>query len=37
MNLKIAIAQFYTSNVSYGKYTEEINKKYCENNFIIYK
>ena len=28
MNLKIAIAQLYTSNVSYGKYTEEINKKY---------
>lgn len=36
MNLKIAIAQFYTSNVSYGKYTEEINKKYCEEQGYIY-
>ena len=37
MNLKIVIAQFYTSNVSYGKYSEEINKKYCDENNFTYK
>lgn len=35
-NKKIVVCQFYTSNVSYGKYTEEINKKYCNNNNYIY-
>lgn len=28
--MRVAIAQFYTENVSYGKFSEEINKKYCE-------
>lgn len=32
----IAIAQYWTSNVSYAKYTEEINKKYCEENKYDY-
>jgi hypothetical protein len=36
MNLKIVIAQFYTSNVSYGKYSEEINKKYCDEQGYVY-
>jgi hypothetical protein len=33
---KIVIAQFYTSNVSYGKYSEVINKKYCEEKGYTY-
>jgi hypothetical protein len=36
MNLKIVVAQFYTSNVAYGKYSEEINRKYCEEKGYIY-
>jgi len=36
MNLKIVVAQFYTSNVVYGKYSEEINRKYCEEQGYIY-
>ena len=27
---KICVVQFYTSNVSYGSFAEEINRKYCE-------
>jgi hypothetical protein len=33
---KIVIAQFYTSNVSYGYYTEAVNKKYCEDKGYTY-
>jgi ubiquinone/menaquinone biosynthesis C-methylase UbiE len=33
---KIVIAQFYTSNVSYGHYAEAVNKKYCEDKGYIY-
>ena len=36
MNNKILVAQFYTSNVSYGPYSEAINKKYCKENNIPY-
>ena len=34
--MKIVLAQFYTSNVSYGHYAEAINKKYCEEKGYIY-
>jgi hypothetical protein len=34
--MKIVVAQFYTSNVSYGKFSEEINKKYCDDNGYEY-
>lgn len=34
--MKIVVTQFYTSNISYGKFSEEINKKYCEDNGYIY-
>jgi hypothetical protein len=34
--MKILIAQFYTENVSYGKYAEAINKKYCEEKGYEY-
>lgn len=34
--MKIAIAQFYTNNVPYAKFTKEINKKYCDNHGYIY-
>lgn len=30
------IAQFYTKNVSYGKFSEEINKAYCEKHGYEY-
>lgn len=33
---KIVVAQFYTKNLSYGKFSEEINKKYCEEKGYIY-
>ena len=33
---KIVVAQFYTKNLSYGKFSEEINKKYCQDNGYIY-
>jgi len=33
---KIVIAQFYTKNLSYGKFSEEINKKYCEEKGYTY-
>ena len=32
--MKIVVCQFYTSNISYGKFSEEINKKYCEDNGV---
>jgi hypothetical protein len=35
-NNKILVAQFYTANVSYGKFAEEINKKYCEEKGYEY-
>jgi len=34
--MNIVVAQFYTSNVSYGPYAEAINKKYCEEKGYIY-
>lgn len=33
---KILVVQFYTANVSYGKFAEEINKKYCEEKGYEY-
>ena len=33
---KIVVAQFYTSNVSYGQYAEAINKKYCDEKGYTY-
>lgn len=33
---KIVVCQFYTNNVSYGKFSEEINRKYCDKNNYIY-
>jgi hypothetical protein len=35
-NKKIVIAQFFTTNLSYGKFTKEINKKYCDEKGYIY-
>jgi hypothetical protein len=34
--MKIVVCQYYTSNISYGKFSEEINKKYCEDNGYVY-
>jgi len=34
--IKIVVAQFYTKNLSYGKFSEEINRKYCQDNGYIY-
>ena len=34
--MKIVVAQFYTNNVPYGKYAEEINRKYCEEKGYEY-
>jgi len=34
--MKIAVLQFYTNNISYGPYSEEINKKYCEEKGYTY-
>jgi hypothetical protein len=34
--MKIVVAQFFTSNLSYGKFTKEINKKYCDEKGYIY-
>jgi hypothetical protein len=34
--MKIVVCQFYTSNISYGKYSESINQKYCEDNGYEY-
>ena len=34
--MNIVVAQFYTSNVSYGPYAEAINKKYCDENGYTY-
>ena len=33
---KIAVVQFYTANVSYGKFAEEINKAYCDEKGYTY-
>lgn len=32
----ISVCQFYTPNISYGEYSEKINKKYCEDNGYNY-
>jgi hypothetical protein len=34
--MKIVVAQFFTSNLTYGKFTKEINKKYCDDKGYIY-
>lgn len=34
--MKIVVAQFYTNNVSYGKYAEAINSIYCSKHEYIY-
>jgi hypothetical protein len=34
--MKIAIAQFWTNNLSYSKYTNAINEKYCQEKGYIY-
>lgn len=34
--MKIVVAQFHTNNVSYAKYTVEVNKKYCEKHGYQY-
>lgn len=35
--MRVTIAQFYTKNVSYGKFSEEINKAYClKQNYTYY-
>ena len=34
--MKIIVAQFYTNNIPYSKYTIEINKKYCNENQYEY-
>lgn len=34
--MKIIVTQFWTSNVSYSKFTKEINSKYCEEKGYIY-
>jgi len=36
MSHKIAIAQFYTNNVEYGKLSEEINRTYCNRHGYTY-
>jgi hypothetical protein len=34
--MRVALAQFYTQNVPYGNFSEEINKKYCEEKGYSY-
>jgi hypothetical protein len=34
--MKILVTQFYTNNLLYGKYTEEVNRKYCEKHGYEY-
>ena len=34
--MKIAIVQFFTSNLSYGKYTKAINERYCNKHKYNY-
>lgn len=34
--MNIIVSQFYTPNVSYGQYAENINRKYCEANGYTY-
>jgi hypothetical protein len=33
---KIVVCQYWTKNLSYGQYTEAINKKYCEEQGYVY-
>lgn len=33
---KITVCQFYTKNVSYGEFSEKINRKYCSDNSYQY-
>lgn len=33
---KICVVQFYTSNLSYGQFAEDINRKYCETHGYDY-
>jgi hypothetical protein len=35
-NFNIGVCQFYTENVLYGEYSEQINRKYCEDNNYYY-
>ena len=34
--MKIVVAQFYTDNVSFGKYSRDINQRYCEQKGYTY-
>lgn len=34
--MNIVVCQFYSENVKYGKLSEEINKKYCDDNGYTY-
>lgn len=34
--MKISVCQFYTENISYGRFAEAINKKYCEEKGYNY-
>ena len=34
--MRVTIAQFYTKNVSYGKFSEEINREYCKKHGYNY-
>jgi len=34
--MKIVLAQFFTSNLSYGKFTKDINERYCREKGYIY-
>lgn len=34
--MKIVVAQFYTDNVSFGKYSRDINQRYCEQHGYTY-
>lgn len=34
--MKISVCQFYTENISYGRFAEAINKKYCEEKGYDY-
>ena len=34
--MKIALIQYYTSNVNYGKYSEAINEEYCKIHGYTY-
>lgn len=36
MSNKVVVCQFYSDNVAYGKLSEEINRKYCQDNGYEY-